>query len=891
MPEFILTLKLDDKDYKVKIISDSEDAEKLRKKFEDTGSQSGRTINELRNKLKNLTDVFERSEIGTPEFQRLKAEIDKTKTALEQAAGSVKNIDDESQSLPSRFAQWGNIVTGINQGLEVARKLYSIISKPIEVAGQFEQLEVQFEVLLGGLDKARKLIGDLTTLGASTPLELMDLQKNTKLLLSFGVAGEEVVDILRMLGDVSGGDAERLSQLTLAYSQMQSTGRLMGQDLLQMVNAGFNPLKIISEDTGKSMRQLKKDMEAGAISSDMVTDAFKKATSEGGQFFNMMEKQSKTYEGMVSNLNDTITMMLKSLGELLLPIAKNLVNTIAPIIKEITGLFEAYSETSKQAFAEQADYVKKLDDALPPLLKQYDDLKSKAFLNKEEQAKLQIVINGIAEALPTAVTRWDEYGKALGIARDKVEELMTAEKARLQYLNKEAIEAQEDDKKRLLRRISETQTTLNQGYEEVHYIMAGELVTKQKKLTDKRIRELAGSISSWQKDIAGIEAEIKRLSGDAYNVVNTTPGSSGGGNADVDKDKINKTIKEELDLHKKQKELNEISLQDYEAYLVKRLATLADKTHDEKMLRLQFIEEMQKVAKEKDELRLPNIEIEGSIPEDIDLTDWEKQQAEEQLKIHQLKSEAVNDQYAREYELLKIWKEQELLEYEGITEAKVIIDEIYADKKAEIDRKVSEHQLDLASKTLGSIAQLLSKQTAAYKLMAAAQTIIETYKAATAALAPPPIGAGPLFGPILAGTTIATGLLNVAKIMGVVTEIKGYETGGKLPRGKVGFFEGYENEIVAPEKDFIGVVNDLLRNEQITASKNFGISEAVLAVERRLIALNVEANGGSTNKELIDEMKRTNKRIDDLLKVPILVDEDACGKIYNIGRKLSGYKT
>ena len=77
----------------------------------------------------------------------------------------------------------------------------------------------------------------------------------------------------------------KLSSLTLAFSQVQSTGRLMGQDLLQMIGQGFNPLQIISEKTGRSMADLKKDMENGAISADMVTEAFKIATSEGGRFF------------------------------------------------------------------------------------------------------------------------------------------------------------------------------------------------------------------------------------------------------------------------------------------------------------------------------------------------------------------------------------------------------------------------------------------------------------------------------------------------------------------------------------------------------------------------------------------------------------------------------
>src|SRR5690606_25401177 len=94
----------------------------------------------------------------------------------------------------------------------------------------------------------------------------------------------------KAIGDIAMGDANKMNSLTLAYSQMTSTGKLMGQDLLQMINAGFNPLNEISKKTGKSIGDLKKEMEQGKISANMVEKAFIGATSEGGQFYMMAEK-------------------------------------------------------------------------------------------------------------------------------------------------------------------------------------------------------------------------------------------------------------------------------------------------------------------------------------------------------------------------------------------------------------------------------------------------------------------------------------------------------------------------------------------------------------------------------------------------------------------------
>src|SRR5690606_5732956 len=135
-----------------------------------------------------------------------------------------------------------------------------------------------------------------------TPFEFTDLQDAAKTLLNFGIEGDKVLPLLQMLGDASGGNAQRFQQMALAFAQMSASGRLMGQDLLQMINAGFNPLLVISQQTGLSIGDLKKKMEQGQISVEMVTEAFRIATSEGGLFFGMMDKQSQTLTGRWSTL-------------------------------------------------------------------------------------------------------------------------------------------------------------------------------------------------------------------------------------------------------------------------------------------------------------------------------------------------------------------------------------------------------------------------------------------------------------------------------------------------------------------------------------------------------------------------------------------------------------
>jgi tape measure domain-containing protein len=236
-------------------------------------------------------------------------------------------------------------------GLAVGAGIVAIGVAAINAAMDMESLIAQFEVMLGSAEKAQVLIKDLQEFSARTPFQLTDLARNTQMMLSFGIAAEDVMDNLQMLGDIAGKDREKLNSLTLAFSQIQSTGRLMGQDLLQLINAGFNPLMILSEQSGKSMKVLKDEMSKGLITAEMVADAFRIATSEGGLFFRNMEKQSKTLGGLISTLRDNISLVLIEIGNKMLPFLKE-------IVQQITVLFQG----------SLGEMIKNILDTITPLL-------------------------------------------------------------------------------------------------------------------------------------------------------------------------------------------------------------------------------------------------------------------------------------------------------------------------------------------------------------------------------------------------------------------------------------------------------------------------------------------------------------------------------------------
>jgi len=266
---------------------------------------------------------------------------------LAELKAKVQGADKPIQDMSAGFSKLG-VAAGIGIGAVIAG-FAKLTTSGIKAAAAYEKQSVAFGVMLGSASKATAMLKEIQEFAAATPLQGAALQQNALLLLNFGAAADEIMPTLRMLGDVSGGDQQKLDSLTLAFAQMSSAGRLMGQDLLQMINAGFNPLQIISEKTGKSMAQLKKEMEQGAISSEMVKQAFRDATSEGGRFYQMLEKQSQTLSGMWSTFQDIGDIAVRTFGQQLAPVMKLFLQDMIDAGDETIGMGEAMGQFAAKA--------------------------------------------------------------------------------------------------------------------------------------------------------------------------------------------------------------------------------------------------------------------------------------------------------------------------------------------------------------------------------------------------------------------------------------------------------------------------------------------------------------------------------------------------------------
>lgn len=220
------------------------------------------------------------------------------------------NIENESKRINSAMRTIGTAAAAYFSVTALTNFARSVV----QVRGEIESLEISFATLLGSTDKAKELFGAIRDFEVKTPMTLEPLAKGAQTLLGFGVAAEKVMPILKQIGDISMGNADRFQSLVLAFAQASANGKLMGQDLLQMINAGFNPLNQMSKDTGKSIAELRDEMSRGAISAEDMEKAFAAATAEGGQFYGMLEKQSEGVNGALSNLEGAWNSMLNEIG-------------------------------------------------------------------------------------------------------------------------------------------------------------------------------------------------------------------------------------------------------------------------------------------------------------------------------------------------------------------------------------------------------------------------------------------------------------------------------------------------------------------------------------------------------------------------------------------------
>lgn len=322
-------------------------AEGYTKNLNNHNKTLGMSYNELQKKIKQVEDTIRNSTIPSQiaaarrELEMLQRQASKHSGNVKMPAGGGGGAMGGMGGMSSMAGMAGTAIAGAAvAGIYAAGEL---VIDGIQASFERQMVQTSFNVLTGSVNAGENLTKDLVDLQQQTILGA-EVFQNAQTMMGFGFKDTEVLDNLKMLGDVSMGDTNKLSLLTLAFSQVKAAGKLTGQDLLQFINAGFNPLQQIAEKTGMTMAELKDKVSEGAISFEMVQQAFMDATSEGGRFDNMLEKIAETPAGKMQQLAGAWEEMKIKLGAAFQPLvamALDLANKLLPMVEPFLKFVES----------------------------------------------------------------------------------------------------------------------------------------------------------------------------------------------------------------------------------------------------------------------------------------------------------------------------------------------------------------------------------------------------------------------------------------------------------------------------------------------------------------------------------------------------------------------
>ena len=316
-----------------KVIKLREECAKLEEQLKGMNSSSSQSY--IKRLEKELAEA--RAELRRMEAEAATAGARIERDIRAKAKGAAESVD----ALTASFKKAVGVIGG-------ATALKQLASQIVRVRGEFQEMETTIETMVGK-NMAGKLLPQLKELAKISPLTMSDIVGAEQMMLGFNIAAEDTMKYLKALSDLSMGSSTKFNSLTLAFSQMSAAGKLMGQDLNQMIGQGFNPLQVISEKTGKSIAVLKDEMSKGAISAEMVQEAFISATEAGGKFYKMSENASKTINGQMSMMQDAMDNAFNEMGKASegfiiksISLTTSLVQNYETIGKALAGLIATY---------------------------------------------------------------------------------------------------------------------------------------------------------------------------------------------------------------------------------------------------------------------------------------------------------------------------------------------------------------------------------------------------------------------------------------------------------------------------------------------------------------------------------------------------------------------
>lgn len=363
--------------------STAESLSKVGNETQKTFNRVSSTINTLTGRNRLLSQSYDQIQErikqleNTVKSSRIPSEIKSARRELEllerQANKQIGAKGSSDKGLLGFLGGAGGLLKAgaVGLGVGAVAGLGSGVSDSIKKSLERQQIQTSFDVLAGDKERGGALTQQLIGLQKDTILG-SEVFKNAQTMLSSGFDSTEIYDNLKMIGDISMGDAGKLQSLTTAFTQVKQAGRLTGQELMQLINAGFNPLEQMSQTTGKSIAQLREEMGKGQISFSAVQQAFKDATSEGGRYHDMLAQIAETPAGKIQQLSGAWDEFKISAGNAFMP----LVSLAIDLAQQALPIIEMVITPLKNGVQTITDWIMKTKDETGGWMKYVDILKN-----------------------------------------------------------------------------------------------------------------------------------------------------------------------------------------------------------------------------------------------------------------------------------------------------------------------------------------------------------------------------------------------------------------------------------------------------------------------------------------------------------------------------------
>lgn len=293
----------------------------------------------------------------------IRADVSDFENGMNRARGQVNGLSGS-------VGKAGTIMKGaLVAGTVAAAAGVALLGKSsVEAAADFEQTKISFEVMLGSAGKATKLLAELQAFAKKTPFNLSELQESTKRLLAYGVEGDKVIDTMNTLGNITSAvGRDKMPQLILAFGQAKAAGRLFGTELRQFNETGVPMTELLAKHLGVAKTEIASMASDGKISFEQLQGALESLGGEGGKWGDMMDRQSQTLSGSLSNLQDNWQQLLVTLGTVFIPVATQVVQAINGILTPLMGVLKG-SEDWKTALANMGVDTKMFEEILQEFL-------------------------------------------------------------------------------------------------------------------------------------------------------------------------------------------------------------------------------------------------------------------------------------------------------------------------------------------------------------------------------------------------------------------------------------------------------------------------------------------------------------------------------------------